>query len=285
MSQRYRGLALCLCLSLLALGCGAAEDETAAGGSPEEWAWLQQSQAALDGKRQELAAVRTQQRALAGGEAPVAQEEPAAEGEPAADATTPDAAAAPAATAEELATRGQQLEGEIATLSEELGGRLVGYINSLEIIQGEPLTPEQQQAMRMKSEEDVELAREWIEKGGDYRRAIEIYEGALLWDPDNEKLAQALAEAQEMRFMTEERFAQVEKGMTQEQVRGILGPVNLHNVREYGEEEADQKVVWLYPKEDRSAASVWFDRDSQTGVFEVYQTDFEMREEEDAGES
>jgi hypothetical protein len=275
MSKRHWALALCLCVALAAVACGqGGEEATAQAGSAEEWAWLQQTKEQLDAKRQELADVRAQLRAAEGGGE--AATPAAGAGATTEEGAAPAEPAEPTATAEDLAARQQQIETEVNSLSEEFGGRLVGYINSLEIVQGEPLTPEQQQAMRMKSEEDIELAREWIEKGGDYRRAIEIYESALLWDPDNEELRTALAEAESMRYMTEERFAQVAKGMSQEQVRSLLGPVNLHNIREYPEKNA---VAWFYPKDGGGAAGVYFALDAETGVYEVYQMDYTLAEE------
>ncbi len=85
--------------------------------------------------------------------------------------------------------------------------------------------------MRLKSDEDLAVAQEWIDRGGDYRRAIEILETQLQADPGYARLEQALARAREMRYVTPERFARVEPGMTALDVRAALGPVNLREVR------------------------------------------------------
>ncbi len=231
-------------------GGGPSKEDQA---KEEEWVWLNDTKAQLDAKRQELAELQAQ---LA-----EAEEEPtAAEGE-----EVEAAGVAPGLHA-------QQLEAEIDELGEELGGRVVTFINADPPIEGEDLTERQLALFRMKSDEDMVMAQEWIEKGGDYRKAIEIYATALTYDPDNERLKAALAEAEIMRYMTEERFASAKKGMTQNEVRQALGQPNLHNVREFPERNV---VAWFYPTgEGGSAAAVWFEPDKQE-EFKVYKLEFE----------
>jgi hypothetical protein len=69
--------------------------------------------------------------------------------------------------------------------------------------------------------------------------------------------------------MDQERFARVEKGMTEDDVRAELGQVKQQNVRE----ETGQ-VVWLYPRENGAAAAVFF-RAGREGVLAVDDTNFE----------
>jgi tetratricopeptide (TPR) repeat protein len=165
------------------------------------------------------------------------------------------------------------LEDEIAALTDEFGGRLVDALNANPMIEGEELTEMQRTLIVMKSDEDIALAREWIEKGGDYKRAIEIYNTALKIDPDNEKVKAALAEAEVARYMSAELFEQVKKGMTQNEVRGILGQVNLHNIREYPDRGV---VAWFYPTSELGdAAAVWFREDKKSGEMEAYQIQFD----------
>jgi hypothetical protein len=201
------------------------------------------------------------------------------------EASPADGPATAAPAVEPAADRVAALESEIGSLSQEFGSRLVEYINSLEILDGEPLTPDQQKAIRMKSDEDIELAAEWIEKGGDYRRAIDIYSQGLALDPGYIRLEEALANATEMRFPSEERFAGVKKGMTQAEVRDILGPVNLHNVREYPDKNA---LAWFYPKDQEAGkklppSAVYFQMDDDT--YKVYQTDYGIAEDAEDAET
>ncbi|MBZ0113761.1 MAG: hypothetical protein K8J08_14950 [Thermoanaerobaculia bacterium] len=263
-------------------GCGKGGEETAAAANQEAWAWLEKTNGELDALRDELAAARREAH-----EAPVVTE-----GEPTdetTDASMDEGTEAAVPATESAADRVAALETKIGDLSSEFGAKLVEYINSLEMFEGEPLTPEQQKALRMKSDEDIEVAEEYIEKGGDYKRALDIYNALLLLDADYPRLNEAIARAEEMRYPTEERFAEVKKGMTPLEVRDILGPVNLHNVREYPREPGDKgyvegekayRVAWFYPKDPavgRSPSGVYFQMGE--GAYKVYQTDYGSDEE------
>ncbi len=80
--------------------------------------------------------------------------------------------------------------------------------------------------------------------------------------------------------MTEERFAQVRKGMTEQDVRAILGQVNLRNIRPYPERKV---TAWFYPTaEDGAAAAVWF-RMGKNDQLVVYDSKFEAVEGHGAG--
>jgi hypothetical protein len=125
----------------------------------------------------------------------------------------------------------------------------------------------------MKSAEDLILAQEWIDKGGDYKRALEIYEMALALDPGNPELERARAAADAARLMSPERFALASRGMSQAEVRAVLGQPNPHNVREYPERGV---VAWFYPTSERGdAAGVWFEVDEATGQATAYQVRYD----------
>jgi tetratricopeptide (TPR) repeat protein len=164
------------------------------------------------------------------------------------------------------------LENQIAAAADEFGSRLATFLNEDPMIEGELPTERQLAALHMKSDEDIALAQEWIDKGGDYKRAIDIYNNALRFDPDNEAVMEALARAEENRFMSEERFKKAKKGMTEAEVRMALGQVNLHNVRPF----PDRKVIaWFYPTGDNgAAAAVWF-REEKDGSNRVYRLNYE----------
>jgi hypothetical protein len=236
------GLALLLCLSMLTsmAACGGAGDEAAGGGAGQDaqWAELEQMKQTLDAKRAELAAAR--------------QELAAAEGE----------------EAEQLRVRVDQLAAETQTMADDFNARLVGFINENPPVVGEPPTERQQAAIRMKSDEDIVYAREYIADGGDYVRAIDIYNAALAADPGNPDIEAALAEAEAQRYMSEDRFSQLKAGMSAQQVRELLGTPYHRNVREY----EDGAVGWFYPTDAfRSAAAVYFRK--KGGNLEVYKFD------------
>lgn len=255
---------------LLALGfaAGCGEDPEVVAEQEREAQWL-----AIETSRQQLADKREQAEAAAAEQAEAAAaEEGAAEAEDG-EAVEDDSDAVDV----------EALETEVAELTEQLNEQLVAFINANPPVAGETPPERVQQAIRMKSEEDVRIALEYIEQGGDYRRALDIYDAALAVDPGYQRLLELREEAEEMRFMTEERFAQVEEGMTQDEVRELLGPVNLRNIRDYEENNA---VAWFYARDEQgSAAAVWF-RQNRQGEYEVYQVDFHFKDAgEEAGEA
>ncbi len=230
-----------LLLAALLVGCGAppggADDLALA----QEWAWLQEAKGALDARRVELAELQEQ-------------------------------AAAPDATPEGV-QRLAQLDLEVGAQAEQFATRLVAFLNGDPMLEGVPPSERQMAAVRMKSAEDLILAQEWIDKGGDYKRALEIYDTALALDPDNTELQAARAAAALARLMSPERFARASLGMSQAQVRALLGAPNLNNIREF----ADRGVVaWFYPTSERGdAAGVWFEVDAESGLSRVYQVEYE----------
>lgn len=277
---KSRTIALGICAVVaLAVACGSGVDPEEQARS-QEWQWLQQTKQELDAKRTELAELASQ----AAMQAEEAEEAEEADEAAAAEATAGEEDATEAAPVD-LAARMSSLDEEITALSEQFTSRLVAFLNDDPIVEGQTPTERQLAALRMKSDEDMVLAQEWIDKGGDYKRAIDIYQSALQLDPDNAALKGALAEAEANRYMTEERFGQAEKGMSREEVRALLGQPNLHNIREY----ADRGVVaWFYPTDEAgNAAGVWFEVNDDTGESSAYQIKYDAirhdAEGEDAG--
>jgi tetratricopeptide (TPR) repeat protein len=237
------------------LGCGGGSEKVDEA-REAEWAWLVENKAKLDSLRQEVTELEESIKA-----APT-EEEGETEGEEEGAVSVADL---------EQQLDGRQAEAE--TLADTLMQRLVGYLNAEPMIEGEPLTESQLAAIRMKSDEDMVLAREYIQKGGDYRRAIDIYQTALQLDPENDELMAALESAKEDRYVSEEKFAAVKNGMTQDEVRTALGPVNLHNIREYPDRNVE---AWFYPTAERGyAAAVWFRENKKSGDQVVYQLKYD----------
>lgn len=259
-------LASVLILSLTA--CAPSQDD-AEDPAAALWSEIEQMQSELAAKRAEIDEARGQlDAASAKDEADDAGDNAGDDAATAEGEAEEGAEAAP--TAEELEARVEQLTKQASEMSQALYEKLIEYINTSGIIEGEPLTPEQRQAFDWKAEEDIRIAQEYIDKGGDYSRAIDIYDASLMSDPESQLLLDAKAEAERLQYMTEERFAAVEKGMTQDEVRELLGTVNQRNVREY---EDDGTVGWFYRREDGGAAGVFFQE--RKGEWQVVVADFD----------
>lgn len=165
----------------------------------------------------------------------------------------------------------QPLANDVSARTEELRRRLLAFINDNPPPAGEKPAGRTLEAIRMKGDEDVLVAHQHVNEGGDYRMAIDIYEAALAVDPDNPRLKQELEAAQARRYMKPERFAQVQEGMSPEQVRALLGPPNVNDVREYPERGV---TGWFYAKDAKgAAAAVWFEKKGGRQV--VYELDFD----------
>lgn len=262
-------------LALFALSAcqsGPTEEELMAAKTAEDWAAIEQAKAELDAKRAELAELK--QRLEADEDT---EEAEAAGGEGQAEGEAEEGAEAPLSP-EELAAQAEDAQQDIYKLEEDFGAQLVAFINDQGISVGGELTEQQSGAIRMKSDLDIALAQGYID-GGEYGRAIDIYNQARSLDPDNEKLAAAIAFAEERRYMTEERLAEVKKGMTEDEVRELLGTPKAQNVREF-----DGGVIgWFYPKEEPNTAAGVFFQESK-GALKVYKKDFEaVKAEESSG--
>lgn len=263
--RNFFALITLLLLVLLSTACSQGDPEAdKAAADAEEWAALEQAKNDLYAKRQELADMQARLDA-----------EPA-EGE--ADATTDgadgeaaegDAEAAP--TAEELAAQVDTLKDEVDDMSADFSNKLVQFINNQGITEGQEFTDIQRQAFNLKAQEDILIAMEFIDRGGEYQRAIDIISSSLTIDPTNELLLEAKANAEALRYMTQERFDQVKKGMTPDEVRELLGVPKSNNKREF----ENGITGWFYQKETppNSAAGIFFQE--KKGELVVYKTDFD----------
>lgn len=247
------GLAALLIVALAVItGCADTEQQEAEASSAarqEAWNQLEQQKEELEAARQELAELKAR---VAEGEAEGAE---AVEGE----------------AVEDPQARIAQLESRVADETEAFYTALVEFLNEQPMVEGEEPSELQVAALRMKSGEDMLVAEEYVTMGGNYRRAIDIYESALAVDPDNPELQAALAEAQANRYMSEERFGQVDEGMTTEEVRDLLGTPFHANVREFPDENV---TAWFYPVDPQgSAAAVWFRE--RNGEMKAYKINYE----------
>jgi hypothetical protein len=245
--MRMNWIALATAAVLLA-GCGGKSENKQAAQTAkrqQEWTQVEALKKTVDAKRAELASLKTE---AAGGADVSAQ----------LDATSKEA----------------------TQLTDELTAKIAAYINEDPPVQGEPLRPDLVPAVRMNSAEGMLVAREYIDLGGDYRKAIDIYNTLLNLDPDNADLKAALADAEAKRFMTEDRFAAVKKGMSEDEVVAAIGRPLTRNVKDY---PAKKITAWFYPKDDEGdAAGVFFQLQKDKVV--VYKSDFNFVKAKKPGE-
>ena len=226
------GVVFSIALLVLVVGCGGGGDQADSASRDESWVALEAAHQNLTDTRAEIADLRLQLLEAQVAEAaepaepaePEAVEEAVAEEGAIVEEGMQEAAAEPM-TAEEIQTKIEQLDAALTTKSDDFGMHLVEFINADPVYQGEEPSERQNAAFHLKSAEDIILGQEYIDMGGDYKRAIEIFESALLIDGDNPDLIAALEKANADRYMTEERFAQVTVGMGQEQVLALRGQV------------------------------------------------------------
>ena len=150
--MRTKWFALALAAAV-AVGCGPSEEQKKAEQSQArqtEWAAIEADWKALETKRTEAATLTAQ------------------------------AAADPAVQAQADAAN-----AEAGKLHEAVSGRLAAFINADPPVVGEPMRPDQVAAIRMNSALGMLVAKEYIDVGGDYRRAVDIYNQLLSADPDN----------------------------------------------------------------------------------------------------
>ena len=234
-------------LVLWVVACGPSEKEAAATAQAEAWTSVQEEHAVLTGLRDELGATRAE---IAAG--PEGDE---------------DIGLSPEEHAMQLEEKAAGQEEEVNRVADEFSTALVEFINEHAGFEGDETNDVQAAAIRLKTDEDIELAREYVTKGGDYKRALDIVRNALMVDSDNEKLNETIAELEDLRYMDEDRFSLVKRGMSEAEVRAVIGQVFHGNVREQGEVK-----YWLYAKEEGAAAGVYF-REVR-GQLTVYDTNF-----------
>jgi hypothetical protein len=99
-----------------------------------------------------------------------------------------------------------------------------------------------------------------VAKAGDYKKAIDhltnaqgYFEAAGL--TPYHPLVAKIEQLDSWRFITKERFDQVEKGMTKDEVTELVGKVYFRNIQESPDKGVE---TWLYKKREGGAAAFYF---------------------------
>ncbi len=125
-----------------------------------------------------------------------------------------------------------------------------------------PDLPELEGALRIYSEEAIIGAETLVRESGNYKKALESlsnavknYDYAEAYEPCK-PLLDKIAELENWRFVTPERFGEVKKGMTPDEVKEIVGPPYYLNIQE----QKGGIKSWLYPHKEGGAAAVHFNK-------------------------
>jgi len=159
---------------------------------------------------------------------------------------------------EELTAKLPELEQAINTTYDSFQTMLADFLNLA--LNDFPNATETVEGLQMYSMESISNADDIVRKSGDYKKANELlittknyYE--IIDQEPYQGLVDKMAELDELRYITEERFDLVKKGMTKDEVIATIGQVYYRNIQD----DAERKVTtWLYPKREGGAAAVYF---------------------------
>ena len=136
-----------------------------------------------------------------------------------------------------------------------------------------PEHPATVQGLNLYSDEAILIAQDTVVKAGDYKKAMHQLDAAnSYYDSidlaDYQPLIDKMAELDDMRFITQERFDLVKKNMTMDEVKDVIGVPYYQNIQI---DEKRKVETWLYRKRGGGAAAVYF----KTTNNKVYNKNFE----------
>jgi chromosome segregation ATPase len=180
---------------------------------------------------------------------------------------------------EQLNASMTDLEGKVDAAYEDYQTRLADFLTLA--LNEFPNAPETDKALQMYATEAIYNADDIVRKSGDYKKAIDTVQSAKsYYDAIGKQPAQLLLDKlnqlDEWRYITQTRFDQLKKGMTEQEVRDTIGVPYYMNVKK---DEARGITFWLYPKREGGAAAVYFDKKGK-----VYSMDFDAVKTRVAGE-
>ncbi|MCG6947847.1 MAG: hypothetical protein LJE93_02885 [Acidobacteria bacterium] len=247
------GIATLVVFGLL-LGCssGPSEEDLKKARFEEQLATLQQQHEDLNQARAELAALETR---LA--EIEAIQERDRT------DEQKVELETLPASIEEQTAARDAAYDAVQSTLADFLNIALNDF----------PEHPATAEGLNLYSDEAILIADDTVAKAGDYKKAINQLDSASSYYesiglPPYQPLIDKMAELDEMRFITQERFDEVKKNMTMDEVKEIAGVPYYQNIQV---DEKRKVETWLYRKREGGAAAVYF----KTNNNKVYNKNFD----------
>ena len=233
-------IAVCVVAGLMS-GCsrGPSAEELTLAALEERLATLQQQYADLQQAREDLAAAEMTLAEIEAIKERDRTEEQVAELE-----------VLPTTIEEINATKDLAFDAAQATLADFLNVALNEF----------PDHPATAQGLNLYSDEAIMIAGETVAQSGDYKKAINQLDAAVSYYesiglPPYQPLVDELAALDSMRFVTQERFDEVKKNMTKDEVKEIVGVPYYQNI------QIDEKrgvETWLFRKREGGAAAVYF---------------------------
>ena len=234
------GIAILVVFGLVS-GCsrGPSEEELAQAAFEEQLAALQQQYEVLLQARTDLVASEASLADIEAIKERDRSEEQIAEFE-----------ALPAAIVEQGTARDAAYDAVQATLADFLNIALNDF----------PEHPATVQGLNLYSDEAILIAAETVTKAGDYKKAMNQLDSASSYYdsidlPSYQPLVDKMAELDDMRFITQERFDLVKKNMTMDEVKEVIGVPYYQNIQV---DEKRKVETWLYRKREGGAAAVYF---------------------------
>lgn len=106
--------------------------------------------------------------------------------------------------------------------------------------------------------EKIYIGDEYMNVLSRYDKAITSYREALQIDPTNQDAVQRIARAEARRFVSMNSFATLKTGMTEQEVRKLVGLPREDWIKQVVQNSRVYSV-WIYPKADGGASAVYFD--------------------------
>jgi tetratricopeptide (TPR) repeat protein len=106
--------------------------------------------------------------------------------------------------------------------------------------------------------EKIIMGDEYMEYLARYDKALELYRAAVELDPASADARQRVLLAEQRRFVAMTPFANVKKGMKEDEVRKQVGLPREDWIKQVVQNNRVYSV-WIYPKEDGGASAIYFD--------------------------
>jgi hypothetical protein len=170
---------------------------------------------------------------------------------------------------EELTAKLPEMKQPIEDGYNDLQEKLADFLNLA--LNDFPQEPDTIEGLKIYSKEAMLTAAETVAESGNYKKAMEnLITAKDLYEQIEVEplpaLVDKITEYEDWRFITQERFDQVKRNMTPEEVKAVIGVPYYRNIRE----NPGGVTTWIYQRREGGAAAITFNKRGK-----VYHTDFD----------